>query len=100
MEYAVVRINGNQHKVSKGDELLVDKLGKEPKFEVLLVSSEGKVQVGRPVLTGTEVRYKVLEAEVKGEKIDVFKFKAKARYRRKIGFRPHLTKIKIEKIST
>ena len=48
---------------------------------------------------GFKIKAKVLEQK-KGEKVLVEKYKSKVRYRRRIGFRPHLTKILIEKIET
>src|SRR6185436_6582738 len=62
--------------------------------EVLLLVSDGTVQIGTPFLSKVSVKGKVLEQK-KGEKIHVHKFKAKARYRRSMGFRPQLTKIEI-----
>jgi large subunit ribosomal protein L21 len=99
-KYAVVRIKGHQYKVSEGEEILVDKIDtKEPEIEVLLVSDEGKVQVGKPVVKEAKVKVKVLKELEKGEKIDILKYKAKSRYRRHYGFRPQYTRLLIEKIS-
>ncbi len=102
MEYAVVKIGGSQYKVKEGDELEVDRLpqkeGEEIEFpEVLLVVSDGEVKIGQPQVLGTTVKAKIL-SHFKGEKIRVARFKAKSRYRKVRGFRPYLTKIKIEKI--
>ncbi len=40
----------------------------------------------------------IVEELVKGTKIDVIKYKAKSRYRKKIGFRPQFSRILIEDI--
>lgn len=99
MSYAIMRLAGHQYKVSEGDELLVDRLvEKKPEPEILLVSEDGKVKVGTPKVVGAKVAIKVL-GEEKGPKLDVYKYKAKSRYRKHIGFRPSYTRIKIEKIS-
>ena len=66
--------------------------------DVLLVSQEGKVSVGKPVVKDAKVVIKVL-GEEKGEKIDVYKYKSKSRYRRHTGFRSQLTRLLIQKIS-
>ena len=101
MKYAVIRIKGQQYKVSEGDEILVGKLvDKKPKVEVLLLADNGKVKVGKPTVKGAKVKIKVLKEEEKGEKLYVQKFKAKSRYRRKMGFRPLYTRLLIEKISS
>lgn len=99
MKYAVIKYQGHQYKVSEGEELLVSKLSEDSKPEVLLVADEGKVKVGKPVLKEAKVKIKVLAEEEKGEKLHIYKFKAKSRYRRKTGFRPLYSKILIEKIS-
>lgn len=98
-KYAVVRINGKQYKVSEGDQILVDKLSDPKKVvsEVLLTSDEGKVSVGKPVLK-SEVKLKVVSELEKGEKVEIYKFKAKSRYKRHTGFRAQYSKLLVEKI--
>jgi large subunit ribosomal protein L21 len=103
MKYAVIKTGGKQYKVSEGDVIEVDKLDvKEGPLnfeEVLLVVSDGNVQVGKPMLSGTKVSATLLEQK-KGEKIRVAKFKSKVRYRRVTGFRALLSKVRIEKIES
>ncbi len=100
MKYAVIKIQGHQYKVSEKDEILVDFLGEtKPQAEVLMVSEEGKVKLGKPTLKEAKVALKVLEAEVKGTKIYSAKYKAKSRWRRRIGFRPKYTKLLVQTIS-
>ncbi len=99
MKYAIIKLQGHQYKVIEGKEILVDSLGgKKPEPEVLLVVSDGKVKLGKPKVRQAKIEFKVL-GEEKGEKIYVQKFKAKSRYRRKMGFRPKYTRLQIEKIS-
>jgi large subunit ribosomal protein L21 len=98
-KYAVIKIKGTQYKVSEGDEILVDKLNGKPEPEVLLLVDDDKVKVGKPKVTGASLKLKVLNEVEKGEKISVQTFKAKSRYRRKIGFRPQYSRILVEKIS-
>lgn len=100
MKYAVIKVSGHQYRVSEGEEILVDKLSDskvEP--EVLLVVDEGKVSLGKPSVSDIKIKIKVL-GEEKGEKLDVYKFKAKSRYRKHIGFRPKYTRLLIEKITS
>ena len=101
MEYAIVRLGGKQYKVKAGDKLEVDKLSTKDKSfdlsEVLLLVADGKVNIGKPVLSNAKVHVKNL-GQIKGEKLRVSKFKAKSRYRRTIGFRPQLNVLQIEKI--
>jgi large subunit ribosomal protein L21 len=99
-KYAVVSINGNQYKVSEGEEILVDKLASD-KFtpDVLLLVDDDKVKVGKPKVRGANVKFKVLNDSEKGKKVRILKYKAKSRYRRKMGFRPQYTRLLVEKIT-
>ena len=65
----------------------------------MLVSEDGKVQVGNPYVKGVKVEGKVV-AHGKAKKIIVFKMKAKANYRRRYGHRQPYTKVEITSIKT
>lgn len=100
-KYVIVRINGKQHKIVEGQELLVDKIdAKDLNPEVLLAVDGDEVKVGKPKVSGTSVKFKILNAEEKGEKITVFKYKSKSRYRKHLGFRPLYTRLLLEKITS
>lgn len=102
MKFAVIKTGGKQYLVSENEEIYVDRLkkevGQEIELETLAVwdSEKEKFNLGTPNLK-SKVKGKIIE-NLKGEKIRVAKFKAKARYRRVKGFRPYLSKIKIIKI--
>ncbi|MCI8587761.1 MAG: 50S ribosomal protein L21 [Clostridia bacterium] len=100
--YAIIESCGKQYKVTKGDVVFFEKLdteeGKKVTFDnVVLVSEEGKVQVGNPYVKGAKVEGKVV-AHGKAKKIIVFKMKAKKNYRRKQGHRQPYTKVEITEI--
>lgn len=98
-DYAVIKIRGKQYKISTGDEILVSgTCDEKEKTDVLLAVKDGKVTIGKPVIDDSVVKYKVVEEKVKGEKVEVFKYKAKSRYRKKMGFRSVSTKLLVEKI--
>jgi len=97
-KYAVVKISGMQYKIKKGDEILVNRITGTPQVDVLLYVEGEKIKIGKPFLKDVVIKTKNLGDE-KGEKIDVIKFKAKSRYRRKIGFRPQYTRLLIEEIA-
>ena len=87
--YAIIESCGKQYKVAEGDVVFFEKLdaeeGKKVTFDkVILVSEDGKVQVGNPYVKGVKVEGKVV-SHGKGKKIIVFKMKAKKNYRRKQG---------------
>lgn len=98
-KFAVIRILGNQYKVSEGEEILVNKLNVSPSAEVLLVSDADKTSVGDPIVKGASVKLKVITDVEKGEKLYVSTYKAKSRSRRRIGFRPSYTRLLVEKIA-
>lgn len=100
--YAVIEACGKQYKVTKGDVVFFEKLdaeeGKKVTFDkVVLLSDDGKVEVGAPYVKGIKVEGKVV-AHGKGKKIIVFKYKAKKNYKRKQGHRQPYTKVEITAI--
>jgi len=100
-KYAVIRLNGRQYKIEEKEEFLLDGFGgKKFSPEVLLVADGGKIKVGKPLVKGAKIVLKVIDKEVKGKKITVLKYKAKSRYRKKIGFRPQYTLVRVEKITS
>lgn len=101
--YAVIKSGGKQHKVSEGEEILLEKLsldeGEVIEFsEVLAVNKDGNLNVGKPLLEGAVVKGKVIN-HLKTKKIMVIKMKRRKDYRKKQGHRQNLTKVKIESIS-
>lgn len=101
--YAVVETGGKQYRVAEGDVIYVEKLegnaGESIDLEkVLLVSNEGKVNVGKPYVDGAKVSA-TIEEQGKAKKIIIFKYKAKKDYRKKQGHRQPYTKLKIGKIN-
>ena len=105
--FAVVQSGGKQYKVSENDVISVEKLdnavGDKVKLDVLLISDNGSVVAGSPIVQGAVceavVQGAVCEAEVvahgKGDKIIVFKYKPKKNERKKQGHRQPFTQLKI-----
>lgn len=102
--YAIIRDRGMQYRVEQGQVLTIDlvahaEAGAELELgEVLLVSDGEKVTVGSPLVSGAMVRAEVLD-HVKGDKIVVFRYRNKKRYRRRTGHRQRYTQIKINEIT-
>ncbi len=96
--FAIVQSGGKQYKAQENDIICVEKLdnsvGDKIKLDVLLISDNGDVVVGNPLVQGA-----VCEAEVvshgKGDKIIVFKYKPKKNERKKQGHRQPFTQLKI-----
>lgn len=100
--YAIIKTGGKQYKVAEGDVLNVEKLdaekGAEVVFdEVLAIVNDGEVTVGKPFIDGAKVTATV-EEQGKGEKILVFKYRAKVNYRKRMGHRQPYTAVKISGI--
>lgn len=100
--FAVIKTGGKQYKVSVGDKLKVEKLagkeGESVKFSEVLMKSENEdVAVGAPFIESAEVEARIL-SHGKGEKVKIWKYKAKKRYQRRAGFRQPFTEIEITAI--
>ena len=100
--FAIIESGGKQYRVAPGAALEVERLGSEPgatvEFDrVLLIGDDGAVQVGSPTVAGAKVLAHVLDHD-RGEKLIVFKYKAKSNYRRRTGHRQELTRVRITEI--
>ncbi|MDA5192776.1 50S ribosomal protein L21 [Govanella unica] len=99
--FAVVKTGGKQYKVAAGDFLKVEKLageaGSTVEFEVLMVGDDKGVQVGAPLITTVPVIGEIV-AQIRGEKIIIFKKQRRHHYRRRNGHRQNLTVIRIASI--
>ncbi|MCX5725585.1 MAG: 50S ribosomal protein L21 [Candidatus Saganbacteria bacterium] len=100
--YAIIETGSKQYLVNKGDtidvELLQVEPGKKVNIEnVLLISDNGHVEIGRPYIKNAKVVAEVVEL-FKGKKQVIFKYKNKTRYHRKTGHRQQLLRLKIEDI--
>jgi large subunit ribosomal protein L21 len=103
MKYAIIALSGTQIKVEENQIVTIDKLDLAEKktgtvTDVLLTVDNDKVVVGKPTVKGAVVEYQVVK-NYQGDKLRVFKYKAKSRYRKTQGFRPQQTDIKITKIT-
>jgi large subunit ribosomal protein L21 len=100
--FAVIKSGGRQYKVSVGQKLEVNRLavevGKQVQFdEVLLISDANTTMVGSPLVAEALVLATAVE-HARGEKLIVFKYKSKKRYRHRRGHRQELTVFTIDDI--
>jgi large subunit ribosomal protein L21 len=98
-EYAVLESGGKQYRVTKGSVLQVERLdaeiGKKVKLDhVLALAEGGDLAIGSPALKGVAVTAEVLQ-HLRGDKVVAFKKKRRKGYKRKVGHRQELTRIKI-----
>jgi len=101
--YAVIETGGKQYRVKVGDRISVELLdvsaGSDLDLErVLLVGGDGSTRVGTPIVDGASVTARV-DDHYRGEKIIVYKYKAKKRYRRRTGHRQNHTHLTITGIT-
>lgn len=102
MDFAIIETGGKQYRVSPGDELDIELVSKEPKDklefnQVLLVKDGDQVKIGKPYLKDVQVVAELL-GHKRGKKIRVARFRAKSRYRRVVGHRQSLTRVKIKPV--
>jgi large subunit ribosomal protein L21 len=102
MKYAIVQSGGNQYRCEEGATVEIQRITAEAGStyafkEVLLISDDGAVKVGKPHVAGAQVTARVL-GEMKGDKTYSFRYKAKERQRSRRGHRQIYTKLQIEKI--
>ena len=100
--YAIIEACGRQYKVQEGEAVYFEKLdveeGKKVSFDkVVLISNDGKVQVGNPYVANAKVEGKVV-SNGKAKKILVFKYKAKKNERKTRGHRQEYSKVEITSI--
>ena len=101
--YAVIKTGAKQHKVTEGDVLSIEKLegekGAEIVFnEVLLISDDKNIKVGKPFIDGAKVVGEII-TQKKGPKIHVYHMTRRKGFHKKTGHRQNLTSMKITKIS-
>lgn len=100
--FAIIETGGKQYKVEKGATVEVEKLDAEDGStitidKVVLISDNNDVKIGTPYVSGAAVVAKVL-GQIKGEKIRVYKMKAKEHYQRTAGHRQKYTSLEITEI--
>jgi large subunit ribosomal protein L21 len=103
MQQAVIETGGKQYLVAPKDKVEIEKLagnaGDTITFDKVLLTADGdKISLGKPYVSGIKVTAKVLEQK-KADKIVVFKYRNKSRYRRKQGHRQQQTVVQIQSIA-
>jgi large subunit ribosomal protein L21 len=98
--YAILETGGKQYKVQPGDVIEVERLDGDVGDQVeigrvlMLAGDDDKPTFGSPAIEGAKVLGEVVE-QGKGDKLIVFKYKPKVRYRRKTGHRQVVTRVRV-----
>ena len=98
---AVIEIGGKQYIVSEKERILVDRLPDETKdlsLDALLVINGDNIKVGQPTVKDVVVKAKVIEPEVKGDKVRAIRYKSKKRVHKITGHRQKYSEIEIVSI--
>ena len=102
MTSAIFRSGGQQFRVIEGDVLRVATLageaGQGVVFDEVLAVLGDSPNIGKPLVTGAQVKAEIVR-HGRGEKLIVFKFRRRKRFKRKMGHRQNFTEVKITSIS-
>jgi len=101
--YALIKSGGKQYKVKAGDVVLLEKIegkvGDSLNLKDIVFLSDGNENVvGSENLSKANIKGTIVE-QTKGDKVIVYKHKAKKGYRRKRGHRQLITKVHIDEIN-
>lgn len=101
--YAIIETGGKQYRVEPGDVLEVERLSVEAggtvEFDsVLAVGDEGNISVGSPSVAGASVSAELVE-HLRGKKVIAFKMKRRQGYKRRVGHRQELSRVRITDIN-
>lgn len=102
--FAIVEDGSRQLRVQEGDTFQIDyRDGAEPGQtltlgRVLLANGGGPSVIGAPEIAGASVEVEVVDPVVKGDKLEVQKFRRRKNLRRHTGHRQKYTSVRISKI--
>jgi large subunit ribosomal protein L21 len=102
--YAVIRTGGRQYRaeagavidverlpINEGDSISIDEV-------LLVVPDQGNPLIGKPLVEGASVKATCVQ-QYRAQKVHVWKYIPKKRYRRRRGHRQYYTRLRIESIS-
>ncbi len=100
--YAIVESGGRQYRAEAGNSFVTEKLPHEVGEQielntVLLLANGDEITIGQPTIEGATVKATIVE-QFRGEKIFVWKYKPKKRYRRRRGHRQQYTRVRVDEI--
>lgn len=101
--YAVIATGGKQYRVAQGDVIQIEKLDAEEgasiDFDNVLMVGEGEdVKIGAPFVEGSKV-VATVKSQMRGEKIEIMKFRRRKHHQKRTGHRQYLTQIEINEIT-
>src|SRR4051794_28696525 len=101
MAHAVIKTGGKQYRVAEGETIQIEKLTGDPgtkvEFGEVLMFGGDSPKFGKPFIDGAKVEGEIV-AHGRGEKLIIFKFRRRKRYRRKAGHRQSFTAVRITSV--
>jgi len=99
--YAIVDCQGDQVTVRPGDKVAVPFMQGEPGTKVtldrvLLIGGDKQV-IGQPTVKGAKIKC-TIDSQTRDEKVSVFKFRRRTKYRRLTGHKQPRTVLQIDEI--
>lgn len=100
--YAVFQLSGFQYSAEEGDTLRIPlqtaKVGDKVDINDVMVINKGDDSViGTPFIENAKIEAEVVD-QGKDEKVMIYKYKRRTKYRRRQGHRQDFSEIKIKKI--
>ncbi len=99
---AVIESGSKQYMVEKGHKIEAELLHSDKnavEFQPMLVIDGDSIQIGKPNVEGAIVKAKIIEADMKADKLKILKFKAKKRQKTLTGHRQRHTILEITEIT-
>lgn len=102
MTFAVIETGGKQYLVSDDKSIVTEKLpiaaGEKVVFDKVVLMDDGSTTtLGTPYIAGAKIEATV-DAQGRGRKVTVIKYKAKSRYYKKRGHRQPFSRVTIKKV--
>ena len=97
--YAVIRVGGQQYKVSAGDRIVVDRVDAEEGASVTYDTLAVRTGTGEYEGPAAATVAATVDEHVLGKKIKVFTYKPKSTFKKTKGHRSRLTKLTIDSIA-
>ncbi len=100
--YAIFKTGGKQYQAIEGKTIAIEKITGEPgntvEFKEVLLRklAADAIEIGRPFVA-TPIKASIVK-HMRGEKLVVYKFKRRKKYKRKLGHRQPITVVRIETI--
>ncbi len=100
--YAIIETGGKQYKIKEGDYIVTEKNKNKKKRKIkfkniVLIFNDYKIITNKQDINSFVIKGKIIK-NIKNKKIKILKFKRRKHYKKKIGHRQILQKIKIYSI--